>query len=123
MSHRTLADRDLHAEGTCQREDGTTRLLQTRLTSMGSVRPREHRRETSPQPLRWRSAATSSWGPLVHSAPPFVAHFVERRHRMPHLRGLDVDLPQRLDDAVARMLTCKPTDRFPSGPESARTSW
>jgi serine/threonine protein kinase len=48
--------------------------------------------------------------PLVES----TLLLVERRHRMPHLRDRDPNLPQRLDDAVARMLERKPTDRFPS---------
>lgn len=48
--------------------------------------------------------------PLVESTLPII----ERRHRMPHLRDLDHDVPQRLDDAVARMLERKPADRFPT---------
>ncbi|MES2638062.1 MAG: NERD domain-containing protein kinase family protein [Myxococcota bacterium] len=46
--------------------------------------------------------------PLVESTVPII----ERRHRMPHLRDVDADVPQRLDDAVARMLERKPADRF-----------
>ncbi len=48
--------------------------------------------------------------PLVDSTLPII----ERRHRMPHLRDLDPDMPQRLDDAVARMLERKAADRFPT---------
>lgn len=48
--------------------------------------------------------------PLVPSTLPLI----ERRQRMPHLRDLDDNLPQRLDDAVARMLRRTPAERFPS---------
>ena len=48
--------------------------------------------------------------PLVPSTLPLV----ERRHRMPHLRDVAPELPQRLDDAVDRMLRRKPSERFPS---------
>jgi serine/threonine protein kinase len=52
--------------------------------------------------------------PLVESTLPLV----ERRHRIPHLRDVEPDVPQRLDDAVARMLQLKPADRFRSVDEA-----
>jgi serine/threonine protein kinase len=52
--------------------------------------------------------------PLIES----TLTLIERRHRVPHLRDLDADVPQRLDDAVARMLERKPHDRFPSVEEA-----
>jgi serine/threonine protein kinase len=54
--------------------------------------------------------------PLVENTLPLI----ERRHRMPHLRDVDPDIPQRLDDAVARMLERKPADRFPALEDAIR---
>jgi len=54
--------------------------------------------------------------PLVDS----TVALVERRHRMPHLRDLDPDIPQRLDDAVARMVRMKPAERYPSVDDAIR---
>lgn len=47
--------------------------------------------------------------PLVESTLPYV----ERRQRLPRVRDRDPDLPQRLDDALSRMLERRPTDRYP----------
>lgn len=48
--------------------------------------------------------------PLVES----TLELIERNRRFPRLRDLDDSLPQRLDDAVARMLQRRTADRFAS---------